>query len=133
MCKVQTLQWKWTALLQDIQQLGERNSRIGSGQRWLDFVVLKPGSRLIFLKQIEKTCDATEVRTIVVIAIKEQQIDVDRQSSRVRFGNDIVEDILKCRFTYEPMSNIAKTERGISIMVLSNEPHKKFWIWSMLI
>ena len=34
-------------------------------------------------KKIEKACDATEVHTIVTTAIKEQQVDVDRQSSRV--------------------------------------------------
>ena len=67
--------------------------------------------------QIEKARDATEVRTIVVTAIKEQKVDVDRQSSWVWFDNDIAEDIWKCRFTYVPMANMAKTERGISIMV----------------
>ena len=34
-------------------------------------------------KQIEKARDATEVRTIMITAIKEQQADVDRQSSQV--------------------------------------------------
>ena len=68
-------------------------------------------------KQIENSRDATEVRTIVVTAIKEQQVDVDRQSSWVCFGDNVAEDIWNCRFTYRPMANIAKTERGISIMV----------------
>ena len=68
-------------------------------------------------KKIEKNCDATEVRTIVVAEIKEQQIDIDRQSSQVWFGDDVAEDIYKCRFTYGPMANMAKTERGISIIV----------------
>ena len=67
-------------------------------------------------KQIEKARDATEVRTIVFTAIKEQKVDIDRQSSRVWFGDDVTEDIWKCRFTYGPMSNMAKTELGISIM-----------------
>ena len=56
-----------------------------------------------FWKQIEKARDATEVRTIVVTAIKEQQVEVDRQSSRVWFGDDVAEDIWKCRFAYRPM------------------------------
>ena len=34
-------------------------------------------------KQIEKDRDATEVCTIVITAIKEQQADVDRQSIRL--------------------------------------------------
>ena len=33
-------------------------------------------------KKIEKARDVTEVRTIVVTEIKEQQVDVDRKSSR---------------------------------------------------
>ena len=68
-------------------------------------------------KKIEKARDATEVRTIVLNAIKEQQVDVDKQYIWVWFGNNIVEDNWKCRFTYKPMANIAKTERRISIMV----------------
>ena len=71
-------------------------------------------------KQIRKDCDATEVRTIVVTAIKEQKIDVDRQSSSVWYGNNVAEEIYKFRFTYIPMENIAKTERGIQIMVFIN-------------
>ena len=47
-----------------------------------------------------------EVRTIVVTAIKEQQVDVDRQSRQVWFGNDVAEDIWKCRFTYGLMENM---------------------------
>ena len=46
-------------------------------------------------KQIEKARDATEVCTIVVTSIKEQQVDVDRQSSRVWFGDNVAEDIRK--------------------------------------
>ena len=46
-------------------------------------------------KKIEKVHDATEVRTIMVTTIKEQQVDVDRHSSRVWFGEDVAEDILK--------------------------------------
>ena len=65
------------------------------------------------MKQIEKALDATKMSTIVVTAIKEQQVNVDRQSIWVWFGNDVAEDIWKCRFTYGPMSNMAKTERGI--------------------
>ena len=58
--------------------------------------------------QIEKARDATEVRTIVVTAIKEQQVDVNRQSSRVWSGDDVAEDIWKFRFTYKPMENMEK-------------------------
>ena len=80
----------------------------------MDFVVLKPGSMFKNIrKKIEKACDATDVRTIVVTAIREQQVDVDRQSIRVWFGDDVAEDIWKCRFTYGPMANMAKIERGI--------------------
>ena len=67
-----------------------------------------------FWKQIEYARDATEVRTIVVTVIKEQKFDFDRQSIRVWFGNDVAEDIWKCRFAYRPMK---KTEQGLSIMV----------------
>ena len=65
----------------------------------------------------KNSCDATEARTIVVTPIKEQQVDVERQSSRVWFGYDVAEDICKWRFTYGPMVNISKTKRGILIMV----------------
>ena len=78
-------------------------------------------------KQIKKFCDATEVRTIVVTAIKEQQVDVDRQSSQVWFGDNVAEDIWKCRFTYGPMANMAKTEQGISIMVFICWTAQKIW------
>ena len=44
-------------------------------------------------KQIEKARDATEVRTIVVTPINEQQFDIYRQSSRMWFGDDVAEDI----------------------------------------
>ena len=67
-------------------------------------------------KKIEKDCDATEVHTNVITAIKEQQVDFDRQSMRLWFADDVVEEIWKCRFTYKPMANIAKTEWGILIM-----------------
>ena len=82
--------------------------------------------------QIKKARDATEVHTIVVTAIKEQQADVYRQSSRVWFGNNVVEDIYKCRFSYGPMVNMAKTEQGISIFFSSVGPHKKFGEWRRL-
>ena len=39
-------------------------------------------------KQIEKAHDATDVCTIVVTAIKGKKVDIDRQSSRVWFGED---------------------------------------------
>ena len=78
-------------------------------------------------KQIEKACDATDVHTIVVTAIKKQQVDVDRQSSRVWFGDDVAEDIWKCRFTYRPMENMAKNEQGISIMVFIRWTAQEIW------
>ena len=53
----------------------------------------------------------------MVTTIKEQQVDVGRQSSRVWFGEDVAEEIWKCRFTYGPMANMAKTELSILIMV----------------
>ena len=68
-------------------------------------------------KQIEKACDKTEGSTIGVTAIKEQQVDVDRKSIWVWFGDDVAEDIWKLRFTYGPMENMERTEQGISIMV----------------
>ena len=75
----------------------------------MDCLLLKPGSRFnCFEKQIEKARDATEVHTIVVTATKEQQVDNDIQSSRVWFGDDVAEDIWKCRFTYGPMVNMEK-------------------------
>ena len=36
----------------------------------------------------------------MVTAIKEQQVDVDKQSIRVWFGDNVAEDVWKCRFTY---------------------------------
>ena len=79
-------------------------------------------------KQIEKACDATEVCTIVVTAIKEEQIEVNRQSIRVWFGNGVAEDIFKCRSTYGPMSDILKTNQGISFMVLIHCITQEIWI-----
>ena len=43
------------------------------------------------------------------------------------FGNDVTEDIWKCRFTYGPMANMAKTERGISIMVFICWTAQEVW------
>ena len=54
-------------------------------------------------KKTEKARDATDVRTIVVTTIKEQQVDVDRQSRQVWFGDNVVENIWKRRLTYVPM------------------------------
>ena len=71
------------------------------------FVVLKTRSRFkFFWKQIEKARDETEVCTIVVNAIKEQYVDFGRQSIQVWFGDDVAEEIWKCRFTYGPMTNM---------------------------
>ena len=67
------------------------------------------------------------MHTIVVTAIKEPQVDVDRQSIRVWFGNDVAEDIWECRFTYGPIANMAKTERGISIMVFIRWTAQEIW------
>ena len=47
------------------------------------------------LNQIDKASDATELCIIMVTANKEQQIDVDRNSIRVWFGDDVAEDILE--------------------------------------
>ena len=80
-----------------------------------------------YWKQIKKACDATEVRTIVVTSIKEQQVEVDRQSIRVCLGNNVSKEIYKCRFTYRPMANMAKTERGISIMLFICWTAHKIW------
>ena len=45
---------------------------------------------------------------LVITTINEQQVDVDRQSSREWFGDDVSEDIWKSRFTYGIMTNMAK-------------------------
>ena len=78
-------------------------------------------------KHTEKARDATEVCTIVVPTIKEQQVDVDRQSIRVWFGDDVVKDIWKYRFTYGPISNMENYEWGISIMVFIGWNAQKIW------
>ena len=85
-----------------------------------------------FWKQIEKARDATEVRTIVVTAIKEQQVDVNRKSSRVWFGNDVAENIWKFRFTYGPMANMKKTSRASRLWLSSVGPNRIFGIWRRL-
>ena len=63
----------------------------------------------------------------MVTAIKEQQDDVNIQFSWVWFGDDVTEDIWKCRFTYGPMANMEKTERGISIMVFILWATQEIW------
>ena len=83
-------------------------------------------------KQIEKACYETEVNTIVVTTIKEQQFDVDRQSSRVWFGNDVAEEIWKCRFTYRPMANMEKLSGAFLLWFSYVGPHKKFGIWGRM-
>ena len=40
-----------------------------------------------------------------------KKIDVDRQSSWMWFGEDVMEDIWKCRFTYALMENMEKPSR----------------------
>ena len=81
----------------------------------------------------KKACDTMEVRTIVVTAIKEQQVDVDIQSNRVWFGDNVAEDIWKCIFTYGPMENIEKLSGVSQLSFSSVEPHSKFGIWRRLI
>ena len=63
----------------------------------------------------------------MVTVIKEQQVDVDKQSSRVWSGDDVAEDIWKFRFTYKPMENMEKTERCIFIMVFIDWTSQKSW------
>ena len=63
----------------------------------------------------------------MVIAIKEQKVDVGRQSIWVWFGDDVTEEIWKCRFTYGPMANMAKTDREISIMVFIHWTSQEIW------
>ena len=60
-------------------------------------------------------------------AIKEQKDGVDRQSNRVWFGDDVTEDIWKCGFSYGTRENVAKTERGISIMVFIRWTAQEIW------
>ena len=67
------------------------------------------------------------MRTIGVAAIKEQQVDVDRYSSRVGFGNDVTEDMWKYIFTYIPKENMSETERGISIMLFNCWTAHEIW------
>ena len=83
-------------------------------------------------EQIEKACDATELHTIVVTSIQEQQVDVDRHSSQVWFRDDVAEDIWKCRFTYGPMANMEKLSGASRLWFSSVGPHKKFGIWRRL-
>ena len=42
----------------------------------------------------------------MVITINEEQVDIARQSSQVCFGDNIAEDIWKCRFTYGLSGNV---------------------------
>ena len=79
-------------------------------------------------EQIEKACDATELHTIVVTSIQEQQVDVDRHSSQVWFRDDVAEDIWKCRFTYGPMANMEKLSGAYRLLFSSVGPHRKFGI-----
>ena len=78
-------------------------------------------------KKIDKSCDATEVSTILVATIKDQQVGVERKSSRVWFGENVAEDIWKNRFTYGPIANMSKTEQGISIMVFIRWNAQEIW------
>ena len=63
----------------------------------------------------------------MVTTIKEEQVDVDRESIRVWFGNAVAEDIWKCRFAYRPMANMAKNEQGLSIMVFIRWTAQEIW------
>ena len=63
----------------------------------------------------------------MVNVIMEQKVDVDRQSIRVWFGNDVAEVIWKFRFTYESMTNTEKTQRGIWIMVFIRWTAQNIW------
>ena len=63
----------------------------------------------------------------MVTTIKKQKVDVDRQLSRVWFGNDVAEGIWKFRFTYGLIVNMAKTERGISIIVFICWTPQEIW------
>jgi hypothetical protein len=65
---------------------------------------------------IEKAKDAVEVRTVVLDAILAEQVDIDRQTGRVWFGEDIAEDLMKVKFAHGTIANVAKTDRGISVM-----------------
>ena len=67
------------------------------------------------------------MRTISVTTIKEQQVDIDRNSSQVWFDDDAAEGIWKYRFTYGPMANMAKTERGFSIVVFIRWNAHRIW------
>ena len=83
-------------------------------------------------KKIENACDATAVRTILVTAIKEQQVDVDRQSIWVWFGDDVAENIWKYRFTYGLMANMTKLSGASQLWFSFVGLHSKFGIWRRL-
>ena len=68
-------------------------------------------------KQIEKAKDAVEVWTLVIDAIRAKQVDIDKHTSRVWFGEDIAEDIMKVGFAHGSIANVAKPDRGISVMI----------------
>ena len=109
-------------------ETGRRKFTAGQWAALIGFYVVEIWKQVQNIwKKIEKARDATEMRTIVVTVIKEQQLDVDIQSSRVWFSDDVAEDIWKCRFTYGPMANMAKTERGISIMVFVRWTAQEIW------
>ena len=57
----------------------------------------------------------------MVTTIKKQLVDVDIQYNGVGFGNDVTEEICKCRFTYGPMDNMAKPEQGVLMMGTAQE------------
>ena len=59
--------------------------------------------------------------------IKEQHVDVDRQSIQVWFGDNVAGDIWKCRFTNRTMENMGKSERGILIMVFIRWTTQEIW------
>ena len=109
--------------MQEIQQLGGRNWAALIGF----FGVETRKQVQKNWKQIEKARDATALRTIVVTTIKEQKVDFDIQSIPVWFGDDVAEDIWKCRFTYGPMANMEQTERGTSIMVFIRWNAQEIW------
>ena len=97
--------------------MGGKSFRNASWRRLLDFVECPPKNQLPKIwKQIEKAKDAVEVRTLVIDAIRAEQIDIDKHTSRVWFGEDIAEDIMKVRFSHGSIANVAKTDRGISVM-----------------
>ena len=105
----------------NLMGIGAKSTRRYTEMQWAAIIgfcgVSKRSEVPKIWKELEKAKDGTEARIIIVAAVKAHHTNVDAQSNPVWFGEDVVDDIWQVQFTHSLVTNAARMEKGMSVMV----------------